>query len=147
MFAQDVFEPVYSKGFAALNRGDLDEYISTFAPEFFLHNLSRGIIETREQHYQGMKEVLACFPEFQLIVEEAVCQGTLEKGAVVFRCRFVSGPGKGTFYGIPVDGKKVDYILYWAAHLVDGKYVEGWQLDDGLAFYIQLGVIPPMSGS
>ncbi len=139
MSADNFFEPQYTRAIAAYNRGDLDTYIEGFSPEYVHHWVNQPDVETREQYKQGLMSFLASFPGAQITLNEVIAQGTIEAGTVVYRFQ-LTGTGKGAFRGLPVDGKKFNFCGYITHHIINGKVIEGWQLNDDISLFTQLGL-------
>lgn len=139
MNAHNCFEPQYTRAIAAYNRGDVDAYIEDFSPEYIHHWVNEPEAQTREQYKQGLESFLVNFPGAQITLDEVIAQGTIEAGTVVYRFR-LTGTGTGEFRGIPVEGKKISFCGYSTLHMINGKVIEGWQLNDDITFFTQLGL-------
>jgi len=85
--------------------------------------------------------LLAGFPDLDFTVLQAVADG--DRIGLYWA---VSGTHLGEFMGIPPTGRPVAITGMDIHRLADGKVVETWEVYDGLALMVQLGVIPPPGG-
>jgi steroid delta-isomerase-like uncharacterized protein len=85
--------------------------------------------------------LLAAFPDLDFTVLQAAADG--DRIGLYWA---VSGTHLGEFLGIPPTGRLVTITGMDIHRLADGKVVETWEVYDGLALMIQLGVIPPPGG-
>ena len=139
--SEDQFKDFYARGITAYNRHDLDEFFKVFSPTYVHHRPSQPEEMTLEQYKQDQAAVHTAFPDFQVILDEVVTQDTLKAGKFVLRYH-AKGTGKGTWRGIPVEGKTIEFLGFWAMTVADGLVVEGWELLDSFTILTQLGVIP-----
>jgi len=122
-----------AKGDIAKIRSMLEKYC---APDFINHSARAGDmnLEQISQHYT---ELWAAFPDLVLSIDDLVAEGD----KLAARCTG-QGTHKGTYMGIPATGKQVTAITIQICKIAGGKFVEMWELVDGLGMMIQLGVVP-----
>lgn len=140
MNTQNQIEAMVEKVIDLLNRRDLDAAFEAFDPGFINHELDTNADETLEQHKAKLLSTLANLPDFKVVLEETVSQGTLESGAASMRF-LCTGTGKGLLGGVSIEGKQVKLYEFITYHIRNGKIVEGWTLVDLHAFLTQLGLI------
>src|SRR5690606_7864600 len=85
--------------------------------------------------FTGFREA---FPDATFTVEDMVAEGDRVAARLTMR-----GTHQGTLAGIPASGRQVVVSGMSIERIVDGRIVEGWNVNDGLGMFIQLGVIPP----
>ena len=120
----------------AYNRHDLDTVRGFFAPDYFNHTSGLRGPEGVQEYSRAF---FSAFPDYVDTVEDLIGEGDKVAVRTVGR-----GTHKGEFSGIPPTGKRVEIAAHYIYRIVDGKDVEEWDLSDGLTFFQQLGVIPPI---
>jgi steroid delta-isomerase-like uncharacterized protein len=90
-----------------------------------------------EEWKRRLANLLAAFPDVQLIQEDLIAEGD----QVVERWT-IRGTHQGHFQGIPPTGKRVTYTGIDIFRIVDGKLVLVGQSVDRLGMLQQLGIIP-----
>lgn len=122
---------------AAFNAGDVDRYLSSYAPEAVIH----GLPEHLEPNLTGHREYLAstrkALPDFTSTIEGIAAEDDL----VAVRLTY-SGTHSGVFHGAAPTGRR----LTWQAMTFrrfddDGRCVERWILGDNLGLLKQLGLL------
>ena len=114
----------------------LDELL---ARDYVYHMSGRPKPLTREETEQFARAVRAAFPDGHVTIEDMIAEG--DKVAMRYTSR---GTHKGEFMGIPATGKEVVVTGIVISRMVEGKIAEDWEEFDGVGFFQQLGVIPPM---
>ncbi len=80
-----------------------------------------------------------------MVIEDLVAEGTVESGMGAIRY-IVSGIGKGTWRGIPADGKQVTFAGMQITQAKDGLTVDVWEINDTMSVLMQLGTFPVPGG-
>ncbi len=118
------------RAFEAINRGNVEGFMSGFAPTCIFHDKPSGGITTYEGARQGAVSSFKNFPDLYITLEDMIVQG--EK--VVVRYTYSATH--------PPTGKKVTWTGISILHFVDGKVVEDWANTDMLSFMQQIAAIP-----
>jgi steroid delta-isomerase-like uncharacterized protein len=90
----------------------------------------------REGLKQLMTMLFKAFPDFHETIEDIIAEG--DKVWILFT---YMGTHTGEFLGFAPTGKKITSRAVDIYRIVDGKIVEGSEVDDSLAFFKQLGAI------
>jgi len=102
------------------------------APDYFDH--------THQLDPEGVKRFMAiifkAFPDWHETIEDIVAEG--DKVWVWARA---TGTHTGEYRGLSPTGKKVTGMGVNIYRIVNGKFLEGWAVEDWLDFLKQLGVI------
>jgi C-1 hydroxylase len=131
---------------ADYNRGDLEAWGSSYATSYIHHNPYQPDVNNVQTFKQFHTRFQAAFPGLTIVPEDIVMQGTLASGSVAFRYH-LQGTGKGTWRGAEITGKTVSFTCVLFYKVADGKLVEGWEIDDYLAYFQQMGVIPALASA
>jgi predicted ester cyclase len=119
--------------------GKLDELDDYFASDFRSEATMPGLppgLEGAKMAHQG---TMQAFPDRKVEILDVFGSG--EKVAV--RCR-VTGTNKGgvAAFGVPANGKKIDFEWFSIYTVRKGKIVGHAALNDGMTLLTQLGAIP-----
>ncbi|HZD60663.1 MAG TPA: ester cyclase [Anaerolineae bacterium] len=128
---------LYYDAMDAFNRGDLDTYWGYFSPDFVNHSASLGGTLDLEGAKQSMQAELSALPDLKLNVVDVVAEGDM-----VAARGTMTGTQTGSFQGIAPTGKQVSIESMVFLRIVDGKFVENWEVADTYGMMVQLGVIP-----
>ena len=114
-----------------------DELVSE---EFVMHTPGRDLIgvEAVKQAYSASSN---SFPDILYTVEDIVAEG--DKAA--FRVT-IQGTHTQPFRNLAPTNRTFEISRFVIMHLDNGKFFEGWVLDDNLGGYQQLGALPPTEG-
>jgi steroid delta-isomerase-like uncharacterized protein len=115
------------------NRREMDAFFELLAPEYIEH-LPTGDISL-EQLKQFAPKFFAAFPDIHITIEDMVAEGARVAVRLTWR-----GTHKGEYMGIPPTGKKFDISVANIIKIVDGKWVEFWNVTD-IRLAQQLGAI------
>ncbi len=129
-----------TKVVADYNSGDLEAWASNYTPNYIHHNPYQPDVHNIQMHKQFHTAFRAAFPDLTLVTEHIVTQGTLASGTVVIRY-LVQGTGKGLWRGADITGKAVSFTSISFHKVVDGKLAEGWETNDYLTYFRQMGLI------
>jgi steroid delta-isomerase-like uncharacterized protein len=80
----------------------------------------------------------AAFPDARFTVEDMVAEGDRVAARLTMR-----GTHNGPLMGAPATGREVVVTGMSIERIVDGKIVEGWNVNDALGMLGQLGMLPP----
>jgi C-1 hydroxylase len=116
----------------AINEQNLDFLDSLTAPDYFDH--------THQLNPEGVKQfmnmIFKAFPDWHETIEDIVAEGD----KVWIRAK-ATGTHTGEYRGLAPTGKKITGMGVNIYRIVNGKFVEGWAVEDWLDFLQQLRVI------
>ena len=120
------------------SKGDLKVFDEIFADRYVNHNIPvPGIPGTKAGFRELVVATRKAFPDVRVQVEDVVAEGDY----VVFRDT-VKATSRGEFFGVPPNGKPLDWTEIHFLKIADGKIVEHWTNFDQVRILRQLGVIP-----
>lgn len=121
----------------AYNTNNLDALDDVLAVDVHMPKVMPGLPAGLE----GAKEVhrisLKGMPDFHTHIDDMVA----EDDKVVARVT-MTGTHTGDFWGMPATGKRVEFSGMYMVRIIDGKIVEHWGEEDGVALLQQLGFMP-----
>ena len=113
---------------------EVDRSIETMvAPDFVDHTRQ---IRGPENLKQFLSMIFKGFSDWHIDIEDIIAEGDK-----VWIRTTVTGTHTGDWMGIAPTGMKFTEHQVWIYRIVEGKVVEGWDVDDDLDFHKQLGVI------
>ncbi len=116
----------------AINEQNLDLLDSLTAPDYFDH--------THQLNPEGVKQfmnmIFKAFPDWHETIEDIIAEGD----KVWVRAK-ATGTHTGEYRGLAPTGKKITGMGVNIYRIVNGKFVEGWAVEDWLDFLQQLGVV------
>ena len=116
-----------------LNNKDLSFLVNNLAsPDYFDHTFQRNLEETKK----NLEMMCKGFPDFQMTIEDIIAEGDKVWALISF-----TGTHTGEWMGLSPTGKRVSYYGVTIRRIINGKYAEGWTVNDFLDFYKQLGLI------
>jgi len=130
----------------AWSTGDLARLDEHFASDYRNHAAIPGMPTDLGTAKMAHGMAMQAFPDRNVEVLEIVAEGS----SVAIRTRVTGTNTGGAFwFGAPPNRRSVDFESWAMYRLRDGKVVESWGLNDGMAALIQLGTWepPPMPGS
>jgi C-1 hydroxylase len=116
----------------SINEQNLDFLDGLTAPDYFDHNHQLN----PEGVKQFMNMIFKAFPDWHETIEDIIAEGD----KVWVRAK-ATGTHTGEYRGLSPTGKKITGIGVNIYRIVDGKFVEGWAVEDWLDFLTQLGII------
>ncbi len=119
------------------NQGNLAVFDEANAPEYVDHAAIPGQGPGAEGYKQAVQMTRAAFPDLHLTIDDMIAEGD----QVVTRWT-ARGTHQGALLGIPPTGKPVTITGIDILRIANGKVVERWAEDNGLALMQQLGVVP-----
>ena len=120
---------------AAFNRGDLDAYLSSYAPDAIIHGLPRDYGTSADGLRRFLEAMLAGLPDLQVTIEDTVAEGDRVAVRMTYR-----GTHRGELFGSAPTGR----IIEWDGLTIrrfgaDGRTVERWIRNDTAGLLSQLG--------
>jgi C-1 hydroxylase len=121
----------------AYNKRNLDAFDDLVAPDFVDHTHQ---LHSREEFKQLFTMAFKGFPDWHEAIEDIIAEGD----KVWVRVKATgTHTGEWNLFGVslPPTGKKVTMMMVFIFRIVNGKLVEGGEVDDSVDFFKQLGVI------
>jgi steroid delta-isomerase-like uncharacterized protein len=122
----------------ASNANDLGALDALVARDVVSHNPTPGLPPGLEGGKLAHRATLAAFPDLHYHIEDLVAEGDRVALRFTLHCTH-----QGEFMGLAPTGKEITLSGISIFRLADGKIVEHWAVQDGLALMIQLGVFKP----
>ena len=120
------------------SQGNMRTFDEIIADEYINHNMpAPGIPGTKAGFRQIVMATRQAFPDVHVQVMEVVAEGEF----AVFRDK-VQATSQGEFFGVPANGKRVEWTEIHFLRIGTGRIVEHWANFDHLGILRQLGVIP-----
>jgi C-1 hydroxylase len=124
---------IVRKSIEIINKKDLSSIEQMVAPDF--------VDYTRQmQGLEGLKQFISMifksFPDFHLTIEDIIAEGDK-----VWVRLTITATHTGEFLGLAPTGKKFTEPSVWIYRIVNGKIVEGWDVQDELDFYKKIDAI------
>jgi C-1 hydroxylase len=124
---------IVRKSIEAINTQELSSIENIVAPDFIDH--------TRQMHgLEGLKKFLTMifksFSDFHMTIEDIIAEGDK-----VWVRTTITATHTGEFSGLAPTGKNFTEPSVWIYRIVNGKVVEGWDVQDELDFYKKIGAI------
>ncbi|MCW4019230.1 MAG: ester cyclase [Candidatus Bathyarchaeota archaeon] len=133
----DANKAVVRKFIDGYNARDLSVFDDLVSPEYVDRTHQ---VQGREKFKQLFTLAFQGFPDWHETVEDMVAEGDW----VWVRVK-ATGTHKGdwSLFGVPLPatGKKVTMAMVFFFRVVDGKLVEGGEVDDSVDFFKQLGIV------
>ena len=124
----------YQEAYNSNHLDDLDEIV---APEVLTPKIMPGLPPGIEGAKAVHRTSLLGMPDWHTAIDELVAEGD----KVVARIT-MTGTHTGDFWGMPATGKSVKFTGMYMVRIADGKIVEHWGEEDGVALLQQLGFMP-----
>jgi steroid delta-isomerase-like uncharacterized protein len=121
----------------AYNERNLDIFDELVAQDYYDHVFEQ---KGRENLKQLFTMAFEAFPDWYEAIEDIIA----EEDKVWVRVKATgTHTGEWNLFGarLPPTGKKTSIMMVFIWRIVNGKLVEGWEVDDNLEFLKQLGVI------
>jgi len=122
----------------ASNANDLDALDAFVAKDLISHNATPGLPPGLEGGKMAHRATLAAFPDLHYHAEDMIAEGDKVVQRFTLHCTH-----KGEFMGMPPTGREITLTGISIFRLKDGKIVEHWAVQDGLALMVQLGLFKP----
>jgi steroid delta-isomerase-like uncharacterized protein len=118
--------------------GDMRSFDDILADNYVNHNIPvPGVPGTKAGFREVVLATRKAFPDVHVNVKDVVSEGDF----VVFRDA-VTATSRGEFFGVPANGKSLDWTEIHFLRIANGKIVEHWTNFDQVKILMQLGVIP-----
>jgi predicted ester cyclase len=117
----------------ALNKQDLSLLDDLIVPNYFDHIIQQ---QGPEWYKRSLAILFKGFPDYHATIEDIIAEGDKVWARITY-----TGTNTGEYLGFAPTGKKVSYKSVTIKHIVNGKMVEGWTVNDMSDFFKQLGVI------
>jgi C-1 hydroxylase len=121
----------------AYNNRDFDLFDELVTPDYIDHTHQ---LQGREDFKKLFSSAFKGFPDWHETIKEIIAEGD-EVWVRVEATGTHTGEWNLFGFQLPPTGKKVVMIMVFIWRIVDGKLVEGREVDDSLDFLKQLGVI------
>jgi len=129
--AKRLAEEIFSKG-------DMRTFDEILAPNYVNHNIPvPGIPGTKDGFRRVVAATREAFPDVQVSIKTMVAEGEY----VVFR-DVVHATSREAFFGVPANGKKLEWTEIHFLKVANGLIAEHWTNFDQLGILRQLGAIP-----
>jgi steroid delta-isomerase-like uncharacterized protein len=122
----------------ASNANDLDALDTLVAPNLISHNPTPGLPPGLEGGKMAHRATLAAFPDLHYHVEDLIAEGDKVVQRFTLHCTH-----RGVFMGLPPTGREITLTGVSIFRIENGKIVEHWAVQDGLALMVQLGLFKP----
>jgi len=120
------------------SKGDMKSFDEIFADAYVNHNIPvPGVPGTKAGFRELVLATRKAFPDVSVKVQDVVADGDF----VVFHDS-VTATSRGEFFGVPPNGKRLDWTEIHFLRLANGKIIEHWTNFDQVRILQQLGVIP-----
>ena len=120
------------------SKGDMRSFDDILADDYVNHNIPvPGVPGTKAGFREVVLATRKAFPDVHVNVRDVVSEGDF----VVFRDT-VTATSRGEFFGVPANGKALDWTEIHFLRIANGKIVEHWTNFDQVRILMQLGVIP-----
>lgn len=121
-----------------LSNGNFAVADEILAPDFVIHGL--GTLRGREEFIDVQSTVIReAFPDLTVETEDVFGDGN----KVAIRST-MAGTHQGEYLGIPATDRQVEVETVSICRLSGGQIAEVWPEMDSLAWFQQLGAVPPM---
>jgi len=117
-----------------MNKGNPKVIDEVVADNFIDHHgTDPRMSEGKSRWPQGITMIRTGFPDMQVTIEDIIA-----KGDKVWAYTIMRGTHEGGFMGMRPTGKKIEFKGVDIFRFVNGKAVERWSVNDGLAVMQQL---------
>ena len=124
---------IVRKSIEIINTKDLSSIKQMVAPDFIDHTRQ---MQGSENLKKFLSMIFKSFPDFHLTIEDMIAEGDK-----VWVRLTITATHTGEFYGLAPTGRKFTEPSVWIYRIVNGKIVEGWDVQDELDFYKKIGAI------
>ena len=119
----------------AFNAGDLDRYLSSYAPDAVIHGLPEHHPPTLEGHRAFLVEMRGAIPDLRADVHTLIVEGDHSAARLTY-----TGTHRGTLQGVPATGRELRWeAMNFRRFDEAGRTVERWLLSDSIGLLHQLG--------
>jgi len=118
----------------AYNTKDFEALAEVLAADVITPNIISGMPPGIEGAKAVHQKTLLGMPDYYTTIEDLIAEGD----KVVARVT-MTGTHTGNFYGIAPTGRRVNLTSIYIVRIAEGKIVEHWGEEDGVAVLKQLG--------
>jgi len=124
---------IVRKAIDAINMHDLSLLDVLILPNYFDHLIQQKGLEW---YKRSLIVLFKGFPDYHATIEDIIADGDKVWARITY-----TGTNTGEYLGLAPTGKKISYNSVTIKHIVDGKMVEGWTVNDMSDFFMQLGIV------
>lgn len=119
------------------NSNDLDALGEVVAEHLMMPKVMPGLPPGLAGAKRVHETTLIGMPDWHTTIEDLIAEGDKVVARITMR-----GTHTGDFWGMPPTGNKVSFTGIYIVRIQDGKIVEHWGEEDGVALLQQLGFMP-----
>lgn len=120
------------------SRGNMQAFDEIFADDYINHNMpAPDLPGTKAGFRQIIEATRQAFPDVHVQVMDVVAEGPF----VVFH-DVVHATSRGEFFGVPANGKRLEWTEIHFLQIRNGQIVQHWANFDQFGILRQLGAIP-----
>lgn len=124
-----------------VNHGQFDGLYDIWAKDMVLHagvpGHGMGVANGVDDLGRIAAPFVQAFPDAQIRIEKIFSQDEY-----VFCLYLLEATHKGSYFGAPATGRRVEAMFLGLYRIEDGKIAECWTIDDGLGLLSQAGALP-----
>ena len=124
---------IVRRSIEAINAHDLSVVDDLVATDYVDHTRKTHGSESLKQF---LTMIFKSFPDFHLNIEDIIAEGDK-----VWIRSTITATHIGEFAGLAPTGNKFTEPSVWIYRIIDGKIIEGWDVQDEMDFYRKIGAI------
>ena len=125
----------------SITHGNVDEAARSIAPDFVWHGPGAEV-RGPEGWKQLVTGYLTAFPDMSFTIEDQIAEG--DRVATRYTVR---GTHQGELAGIAASGRVVTVPCLQLDRIVDGKFIESFELFDQFGMFTAIGTLPALPES
>ena len=118
------------------NSNNLDALVEVLSENLLTPRIMPGVQHGVEGAKAAHQVMVTGFPDYQTVIDDLIAEGDKVAARIT-----MTGTNTGSFMGIPPTGKYITFAGIYIVRIADGKIVEHWGEEDGVALLQQLGVM------
>ena len=118
------------------NSNNLDALVEVLSENLLTPRIMPGVPHGVEGAKAAHQVMVTGFPDYQTVIDDLIAEGDKVAARIT-----MTGTNTGSFMGIPPTGKYITFAGIYIVRIADGKIVEHWGEEDGVALLQQLGVM------
>lgn len=118
------------------NSNDLDALGEVVAEDLVSPKIMSGMPPGLAGAKRVHETTLIGMPDWQTRIDDLIAEGDKVAARIT-----MTGTHTGDFWGMPATGRKVDFTGIYIVRIQDGRIVEHWGEEDGVALLQQLGFL------
>lgn len=119
------------------NSNDLGALGEVVAEDLVSPKIMSGMPAGLQGAMRVHETTLIGMPDWQTRIDDLIAEGDKVAARIT-----MTGTHTGDFWGMPATGRKVDFTGIYIVRIRDGRIVEHWGEEDGVALLQQLGFMP-----